>query len=77
MGRSLNGFEQPHFLNISMSEDQHKAREVSRYLVVTNKQSPASSPILGRPPGSNRSCSTGSIRRWAAGRRGRVASRMP
>ena len=32
-GRSLNGFEQPQLVNISMSEDQDKAREVSRYLV--------------------------------------------
>src|SRR5262245_16387964 len=32
-GRSLDGFEQPQLVNISMSEDQHQARAVSRYLV--------------------------------------------
>lgn len=32
-GRSLDGFEQPQLVNISMSGDQQKAREVSRYLV--------------------------------------------
>ena len=32
-GRSLDGFEQPQLVNISMSEDQREAREISRYLV--------------------------------------------
>ena len=32
-GRSLNGFEQPQLVNISMSDDEHKAREIARYLV--------------------------------------------
>jgi 5,10-methylenetetrahydromethanopterin reductase len=32
-GRSFDGFEQTQLVNISMSEDQHEAREVSRYLV--------------------------------------------
>ena len=31
--RSLEGFEQPQLINVSMSEDEKSAREVSRYLV--------------------------------------------
>ncbi|HEU5018294.1 MAG TPA: LLM class flavin-dependent oxidoreductase [Pseudolabrys sp.] len=32
-GRTMNGFEQPQLINISMSEDEKEAREISRYLV--------------------------------------------
>jgi 5,10-methylenetetrahydromethanopterin reductase len=33
INRSLDGFEQPQLINISMSDDEKAAREVSRYLV--------------------------------------------
>ena len=70
--RSLDKFEQPQLINISMSDDEKAARQVSRYLVTKYL---GQQPHIGKAADSIRNCSSVSTRRWAAGPRGRAASR--
>ena len=73
-GRSLEKFEHPQLINISLSDDEKAAREVSRYLVT--KIYLGQQAHIGKAAGIDPNCWSASTRRWAGGRRVPAASRM-